>query len=156
MACRSARSRSQIACNASAVALSRRLSGKAVEPGGVLRLQCGELGDGVVPALRLSAMVGGAAGADHRDVGRPRGAVAGLVTGLDPGIGVGHGFLADRWAGHGCTPKRYVTKPEAASAAGRSTQGVPRATTVLANTSSLRAHATSALLWQWPRATSRA
>jgi hypothetical protein len=42
---------------------------------------------------------------DHR----PDGGASSAMPGLS--LGIGHGFLAKRWAGHGLTPKRYVTKP---------------------------------------------
>ena len=60
---------------------------------------------GISTTLTDVTMIGGAARANHRRVGRARRTIAGLT------FGVGHGCLTDRLARHGSTPNRYVTKP---------------------------------------------
>jgi hypothetical protein len=64
----------------------------------------------VVPAPGPAAMIGRAARAHDRRASRGRGTMAGLA------FRVSHGPLTDRFAWHGSTPKRDVTKPKAHSA----------------------------------------
>jgi len=79
------------------------------EPAGILRLQFRQFGNSVVPAPGAAAMIGWAARAYDRGSGRARGAMTGLA------FGIRHRPVADRFARHGSTPKRDVTKPKAHS-----------------------------------------
>ena len=89
-----------MACKASAVAVSRRASGEGVGPGGVAGLQGEQLGDGVIPALRPDASVGGSAVADDAVLFGVAGAVEGLALGIAERLAAA-GVL---W--HACSPLR--------------------------------------------------
>jgi hypothetical protein len=73
-----------IACNTSAVAVSRRRSGRGIVPGGVFALQDEERSNGVAPTLQAGAPVGRPPIADDRRclVGFAARAIAGLAFGV--------------------------------------------------------------------------
>jgi hypothetical protein len=96
----SVRSRSQIASNASAVALSCRFSGRASSQA-ALTLQRDQLGDSVAPTLGATAVIKGSPHPDCRCPRGPSSTIARLA------FGIGHRSLADRLAWHG--PLRSVT-----------------------------------------------
>ena len=97
----SVRSRSQIACNASAVALSCRFLWQGFQPGGIVTLQRGQLGDSVAPTLGATAVIKGSPYPGCRCPRGPSSTTARLA------LGIGHRSLADRLAWHG--PLRSVT-----------------------------------------------
>jgi hypothetical protein len=68
-------------------------------------LQDDEFGDGIAPALSAAASVGRWPVMVHR----PGCGTSGAVPGLS--LGIGQRSVAERLAGHGLTPKRYVTEP---------------------------------------------
>src|SRR5246127_5393429 len=81
-----------------------KVFGQSLEPLRVLALQDDEFGDGIAPALRAAASAGRRAGMVHR----PGCGTSGAVPGLS--LGIAQRSVAERLAGHGLTPKRYVTE----------------------------------------------
>ena len=81
-----------------------KVFGQSLEPLRVLALQDDEFGDGIAPALGAAASVGRWPVMVHR----PGCGTSGAVPGLS--FGIGQRSVAERLAGHGLTPKRYVTE----------------------------------------------
>ena len=82
-----------------------QIVGQSLEPRPIFGLKGEQRGDGVMPALGAASVVGGSPVMDHWS---DRGA-GGAMPGLS--LGIGHRFVAKGRAGHGSTPKRYVTEP---------------------------------------------
>src|SRR5215471_21745939 len=81
-----------------------KVFGQRFEPLRVLALQDDEFGGGIAPALGAAASVGRWPVMDHRPGRSTSGAMAGLS------LGIGQWSVGERLAGHGLTPKRYVTE----------------------------------------------
>ena len=94
IACSSPRSRSDIACNASTMALSCKFAGKASSQAAYSACRPYEHSDGVVPAPGTAAMVGWTTGTDDWCSCGTRRAVARLA------LGVRHGSIPNRLTRH--------------------------------------------------------